>query len=94
MVKNRLSALVFTCKGPLVLIRCFDLGLKPCNIALQHAYASFEKLLGTFTYLCGFDHRTIGILDGNIGGYIDLRVVCVIVVSRVRYAFRKIIRLG
>ena len=89
MVKDCLRAPVSARNSSTGLIRCFDLGLKPCNIALQHAYASFEKLLGTFTYLCGFDHRTIGILDGDIGCYIDLCVMCVLVVIKVCYSLRK-----
>ena len=81
------------------LIRCFDLGLKISHCCLQHfgtweSFCDKIKLTAAFTYLCGFNHCTIGILNGDIGCYIDLCVICVLEVIKVCYSLRKEFGLG
>ena len=76
------------------LIRCFDLDLKGCKFGLQCTYTAFQKLFGAFRNLFGFNHCAIGILNGDIGCYIDLFVICVLEVIKVCYSLRKEIDLG
>ena len=81
------------------LIRCLNLGLKISHCCLQHfgtweSFCDKIKLTAAFTYLCGFNHCTIGILNGDIGCYIDLCVICVLEVIKVCYSLRKEFGLG
>ena len=89
MVKDYLIIQIFSCNRSIGFVRCFNFGLEICKLALQRAYATFQKIFSAFTYLCGFNHRTIRVLNGNIGGYIDLCVICVLVVLRICYSLRR-----
>ena len=99
MINNRPRTLIFTCNGSPSFVRCLNLGLKISHCCLQHfgtweSFCDKIKLTAAFTYLCGFNHCAIGILNGDIGCYIDLCVICVLEVIKVCYSLRKEFDLG
>ena len=94
MVKDCLRGPVSARNSSTGLIRCFDLGLKGCKFGMQCTYTAFQKLFGAFRNLFGFNHCAIGILNGDIGCYIDLCVICVLEVIKICYSLRKEIDLG
>ena len=94
MVKDCLRGPVSARNSSTGLIRCLNLGLKGCKFGMQCTYTAFQKLFGAFRNLFGFNHCAIGILNGDIGCYIDLCVICVLEVIKICYSLRKEIDLG